>query len=145
MGRTITQNGINAEVYTAVNTAVGGLSSKSETLTNKTLSAPIISNASLEDNYREEVYVLTGTILDPLNGSIQYTTLTGATTLTVSASFVAGHSILLMINPGTFAVTWPTITWAGGSAPTLDTSKFNTIVLWRVGSVMYGAAIGAMG
>ena len=45
MGRTITLNGVDAAVYSIVNTrvdtAVSGLASKTETLTNKTLSAPI--------------------------------------------------------------------------------------------------------
>ena len=43
-----------------------------------------------------------------------------------------------------YTVTWPTMTWvtsAGNVAPTL-TAK-DTIVLWKVGSVLYGAYTGS--
>lgn len=111
-----------------------------------------ISGTTVIDNSRnitninaitETAYSLTGTAIDPSNGTIQYKTLTANTTLT--ETLADGQSVLLMVNPATFAVTWPTITWANGTAPTLTASKFNTIVLWQVSGVVYGALIGPMG
>jgi hypothetical protein len=93
----------------------------------------------------ETVHTLSGTsvALDPNNGTIQVHTLTGNTTYT--DDFVAGESITLLIDDGSaYTVTWPTITWktGGGFAPTLLTTGITVIVLWKVGSTLYGARVG---
>jgi len=95
---------------------------------------------------KETVYTLgtTGTIaLDPANGSIQSSVLTGAPSFTDSLE--AGQTIVLMLEGGTtYAVTWPTITWvtsSGNSAPTL-TAK-DTLVFWKVSTTLYGAYVGS--
>ena len=90
-------------------------------------------------NLQETVYNLTGTALDAGNGGIQTKTLTANTTLT--DSLTAGQSMTLMIDDGSaYTITWPTITWlvSGGSAPTLETTGYTAIVLWKVGSTLYG-------
>jgi len=82
--------------------------------------------------------------LDPTLGGIQTITLGQATTFTLS-NWASGHRMTLMIDDGSnYAVTWPTMQWAGGVAPTLATSGYNTIELWYVGSTLYGAYVGAM-
>jgi hypothetical protein len=53
----------------------------------------------------------------------------------------------LQIDDGTaFTVTWTSlaVTWKtdSGSAPTLNTTGVTVIVLWEVGSVIYGARVG---
>lgn len=104
-----------------------------ETLDNKTLTNPLITA------YRETVYNLTGTDINPANGTIQYKTLTGNTTFT--ESLANGQSVTLMLNPATFTVTWPTITWVGSkasTAPTLVASVYNCITLFQFGGVVYG-------
>ena len=93
----------------------------------------------------ENVYELTGTELDPDLGTVQYKTLGANTTFT--ESLTAGQSMILMINDGSsYTITWPTIKWLGasaaGSAPTLATSGYTCIELWKVGSDLYGALIG---
>ena len=91
----------------------------------------------------EEVYTLSGTALDPNNGTIQTKTLSANTTLTDSLS--AGESITLMIDDGSsYTLTWPTITWVnnGGSAPTLATSGYTVIAIWKVSTTLYGALVG---
>lgn len=95
--------------------------------------------------YVETVFALTGTTpaLDPANGGIQTWTLTANSTPTDSVQ--AGESITLLIDDGTaFTVTWPSVTWKtnGGVAPTLLTTGLTVIVLWKVGSVLYGARVG---
>jgi hypothetical protein len=92
----------------------------------------------------EKVYTLSGTsaALDPSNGTIQTHTLTGATTYTDSVS--EGESITLMIDDGAaYTINWPTITWVnnGGSVPTLATSGYTTIQVWKVSTTLYGALI----
>jgi len=107
-----------------------------QNLTNKTLI-----------NYTETVYAVVdaaGVALSPTNGTIQTWTLGASRTPTVG-TWAAGQSMTLMIDDGTaFTVTWTTIgvTWVGGVAPTLATTGFTVIELWKVGSTVYGAYVG---
>ena len=112
-----------------------------QTLTNKTL-----ENVILDGGYYEEVYAASGTTpaLSPNNGSIQTWTLSGNSTPT-AGTWAAGQSMTLMIDDGTaYTVTWTSVavTWVGGSAPTLGTSGYSVIELWKVGTTIYGAFIG---
>ncbi len=119
-----------------------------QTLTNKTLTDPAITGTILED-----VYTITDGAafeIDPGNGSIQLITL-GANRTPKGTNFAAGESVTLMVLDGTaYALTWTDttfgtsgVTWVGGSAPTLDTTKYTVIELWKVGSQVYGALVGA--
>lgn len=96
-------------------------------------------------NLSETVFTVTGTTpaLDPANGGIQTWTLSGASTPT--DGFDAGESMTLMIDDGSAnGITWPTMKWAGGSAPTLATTDYSVVVLWKVGTTLYGASVGDM-
>jgi len=87
--------------------------------------------------YAETQYSLTGTDIDPANGSLQYKTLSANTTFT--ESMADGQSVTLMINDGTaYTATWPTTTWVGGAAPTLPTTGYAVIELWQINAVLYG-------
>ena len=92
------------------------------------------------DAYTETVYTLSGTDIDPANGQIQTKTISANTTFTESLS--AGESVLLMLTAASYTVTWPTITWVGGSAPTLASSGATAIELWKVSTTLYGARVG---
>jgi hypothetical protein len=102
---------------------------------------PVISAGTLT----EDVYTISGTsvALEPDNGSIQLHTLTANTTYT--DGFAAGQAITLMVDDGTaYTITWPTITWVnnGGAAPTLATTGYTVIALWKVSTTLYGALVG---
>ena len=88
----------------------------------------------------ETVFALTGTtpVITPTNGTIQTWTLTANSTPTLG-TWAAGTGLTLMLTAGAFAVTWP-ITWAtaDGNAPTPKTSGVTIIVLWKVGTTVYG-------
>ena len=93
----------------------------------------------------ETVFALSGTTptLDPSNGTILTHTLTGNTTYTDSLS--EGEAITLMIDDGSaFTVTWPSVTWKtdGGDPPTLNETGLTAVVLWKVGTTLYGARVG---
>jgi hypothetical protein len=108
-----------------------------QTLTNKTLNSVI-----LNDGYTEEIFAVTGTTpaLSPTNGSIQTWALTANSAPTIG-TWTDGQSITLMIDDGTnFSITWPSISWttASASPPILRTTGYTTVVLWEVGSVIYG-------
>ena len=105
----------------------------SQTLTNKTLG-----------DITETVFAITdgaSVDLDPANGPIQTWTL-GASRTATATNFAAGESMTIGVTAGANTLTWPTITWVGGSAPTLSTSGTTYIVLWKVSSTLYGANVG---
>jgi hypothetical protein len=64
-----------------------------------------------------------------------------------SGTWNNGQSITLMVDDGTAStITWTSlaVTWKtnGGTAPTLQTTGFTAIALWKVGNVIYGARVG---
>jgi len=110
--------------------------------------SPTLASPTFNDGYTEEVFAVSGTTpaLSPANGSIQTWTLSGASTPT-SGTWNAGQSITLMIDDGSAAtVTWTSlaVTWKtdGGNPPTLNTTGFTVITLWKVGTTIYGARVG---
>lgn len=112
-----------------------------QTFTNKT-----ITNLIFDGSYTEEIFTLgtTGSIaLNPANGTIQTSALTGNTTFTDSLS--NGQSIVLMLTNGaSFTVTFPTMTFVGSGgnvAPTLTAN--DTIVFFKINSVLFGAYAGS--
>jgi hypothetical protein len=115
-----------------------------QTLANKTA-----EKLMLNDGYTEEVFAISdgSTVnLDPNNGSIQTWTL-GANRTPGQANWAAGQSITLLVDDGTArTITWSTlaVVWKtdGGTAPTLETTGFTVIVLWKVGTTIYGARVG---
>jgi hypothetical protein len=106
--------------------------------------APALSNPTVTA-YTETVYALSGTAIDPANGTIQTKTLGANTTFT--ESLADGQSVVLMLNPVTYTVTWPTMTWinttGSGTAPTLEASSTNVVVMWQVASTVYGNWVGS--
>jgi hypothetical protein len=128
-------------------TVVG--TSDSQTLTNKTLTDPAIVGTILEDVYT----ISDGAAfeIDPGNGSVQLITL-GASRTPKATNFAAGESIILMVDDGTaYTLTWTDSTFGGsgvvwktngGVAPTLNTTGYTAIVLWKVSTQVYGARVG---
>lgn len=106
---------------------------------------------SITKAIKETVFTITdGASVDinPSNGTIQLWTL-GASRTPTATNFQAGESVLMMIDDGAsaFTVNWATnigVVWEtdGGSAPTLATSGFTPIVLWKTGTTVYGARVG---
>lgn len=91
---------------------------------------------------KETVYTITdGASVDinPANGGIQTWTL-GASRSPTATNFLAGQSVTLLIDDGSaYTVTWPSVTWLDGtSAPTLQTTGYTIIELFKVGTTLYG-------
>jgi len=91
----------------------------------------------------ETVYTLTGTELDPANGTIQFKSLTAPVTFT--ETIAAGESIVFQVENGaTHTIIWPPVTWvtsSGNAAPT-PTEK-DTFVFWKISTTLYGAYVGS--
>lgn len=108
--------------------------SSTDTMSNKTLVAPTITDA-----ITDTVYTLSGTSVDPANGAIQVKTLSTNTTLTTTG-FANGQCVILALDDGTsytIAITGATWLTDSGAAPTLATTGYTLIALIYFGSVMY--------
>jgi hypothetical protein len=109
----------------------------------------VTGTTTFDGGYVEKVFAITdGTTvnLDPNNGTIQTWTL-GANRTPGQANWAAGQSITLQVDDGTArTITWSTlaVVWKtdGGGAPTLNITGFTVIVLWKVGTTIYGARVG---
>ena len=110
---------------------------------NSTLVSLVSTDTLTNKTMVDTVYALSGLALLATNGGVQ--TKTVGSSIAFTDSLVSGDAIVLMLEAGaSYTVTWPTMTWvtsAGNVAPTL-TAK-DTIVLWKVGSVLYGAYTGS--
>jgi hypothetical protein len=96
-----------------------------ETLTNKTLTSPVLNTATATG--LKEVYVaLAANNIDLSLGNYYSKTISGATTLTVSnvpSTGTTGSFILELTNGGSATVTWWSgVKWAGGTPATLTSS-----------------------
>ena len=93
----------------------------------------------------ETRYAVTGTTpaIDPANGGIQTWTLSGNSTPTDSLG--DGESVTLHIDDGTaYTITWTSLVdeWIGGTAPTLATTGYSVVELWKVNTTVYGVGLG---
>jgi len=98
-----------------------------------------------EDAINENIFAITdasSVALDPDNGMVQTWTL-GANR-TATDSLTTGQSMLLIVTASSsnYTLTWPTMKWRGGSAPTLGGANATAIEIFKVGSQLYGATIG---
>ncbi len=99
------------------------------------------TNPSITGSITEKVYNLTGTKIDPTNGTIQYKTVSSNTTFT--ETLTAGQSVLLrLISANSYTIVFPTITWVGAVAPILTANC--AIVIWKEQATLYGAYVGTL-
>lgn len=142
--------------------------SDTQTLTNKTLSAPTLSgNATGGDGLLTRVMLQdtgwdwfdsgTTNALDYVNGSVQrWAPNTGAQTLSISnwpPSGNLGELLIEGVNLGAATITWPTINWVTSNGTTtttfsqngvtLQTSGTDWVFLWTrdAGTTIYGKVV----
>lgn len=122
---------------------------KLQTWAGKLSSTAEVNGIELLGSVTEDTYSLTGTTVNPDNGTIQYKTLTGDTTITLNMQ--DGQSVTFMVkatDPATeqtHEIVWGSeIDWKteGGNQPTLNVDTYTVIVLWRLGSEYFGARVG---
>jgi hypothetical protein len=114
-----------------------------ETLTNKTLTNPTVTN------YVETPYSATPTstiTLDLANGTVQIITLGGNVTITMPTA-VSGKSFIMYLKQdatGSRTVTWSTVKWAGGTAPTITStaSRQDILSFFSDGTNWFGVVVG---
>lgn len=132
-GATVTTAEINYNDITTLGTSQAS----------KTLTADANGDVKFSNAIVETVYNLSGTDLDPNNGTVQYKTIGGNTTFTDSLS--SGESMSLnLTSASSYTIIWPTITWisrSGNTAPTLTAA--DTIVFFKLNTTLYGVWAGS--
>lgn len=124
------------------------LNAATQTLTNKTLTTPGLTDPVITGTIQEDIFTLTdgATVdIDPGNGSIQTLTLAGTARTLTYTNMANGEAVTLMINDGTAGTitTWnATFVNNGAAAPTLSTTAYTVVVVWKVGGVVYAAVVG---
>jgi hypothetical protein len=134
--------------YLANNTTTIGnttvtLGSTSSSLGNVTLVNTTVTN------YTETPYSAnssTAITLSLANGTVQIITLTGNATITMPTA-VSGKSFIMFLRQdatGSRTVTWSTVNWSGGTAPTITStaSKQDIYSFFSDGTSWYGIAVG---
>lgn len=131
-------------------TATGGATPKTLTVDVDLVASGVATKAGVESltnkTITDIVFALTGTTpaFTATNGSVQTWTLTANSTPT--NSLTTGQSIILVITPGAYTITWPTVVWTkqggSGAAPALFSAGKTSVVLWMVGAVLYGSHLG---
>ena len=119
----------------------------------QTATGSILTDPAITGCIKEDIFTITDGAafeIDPGNGSVQLITLGGSRT-PKATNFAAGESVTLMVLDGSaYTITWTDTTfgtsgvvWVGGTAPTLDTTKYTIVQLWKVGTQVYGMSPGA--
>ena len=114
-----------------------------QTLTNKTLTNPTITN------YVDTPFSAnssTAITLALTNGTVQIITLTGNATITMPTA-VSGKSFTILLKQdatGSRTVTWTTVSWPSATAPTITStaSKMDKYVFISDGTSWFGATAG---
>jgi len=103
----------------------------------------------IKNDYQEQTFTAnssTAITLDIVtNGTDQVITLTGTATITMPTA-TAGKSFLLKLKTGAgaYTVTWSTVKWPGGTAPTLTStaSRMDIFSFFSDGTNWYGTTVG---
>jgi hypothetical protein len=110
--------------------------------------APTLGNPTVT-NYVETPYSAnssTAITIDLANGTVQIITLTGSATITMPTA-TSGKSFIMYLKQdatGSRTVTWSTVKWAGGTAPTITStaSRQDILSFFADGTNWYGVVVG---
>jgi len=146
---TVTINGVALTATGVELNYTDGVTSSIQTQLNAKapIASPTFTGTVTLPAVTETVYAITGTTpaISASNGTIQTWTLSANSTPT--DSLLAGQSVVLHINDGSaYTITWTSLIdqWKtnSGSAPVLATTGETVIVVWKVGTTVYGARVG---
>lgn len=134
--------GATTQIQYNNNGAFGGITGFTYNGTTVTFTNPTVTN------YTETRFTAnssTAITLDLANGTMQDITLTGSPTITMPTA-TAGKSFILLLRTGTgsYTVTWSTVKWPSGTAPTVTStaSKMDIYSFFSDGTNWYGTTVG---
>jgi hypothetical protein len=144
LGEVAAADSVNLPTGSQLNSADLVSISATQTLTNKTLTNPTVTN------YTETPFTAnssTAITLDLANGTVQIITLTGNATITMPTA-TAGKSFIILLKQdatGSRSVTWSTVKYPSGTAPTITAtaSRMDILSFFADGTNWYGTLIGA--
>jgi hypothetical protein len=141
----------NSASITAFNNITGYTASGATGTTSTNLvfsTTPTLTNPTVT-NYVETPYVATaGTsvTIDLANGTFQRFTISGGNATITTPTAVAGKSFILILTQDSTprTVTWTTVVWPSGTAPTISTGsgKRDIFSFFSDGTNWFGATIG---
>jgi hypothetical protein len=109
-------------------------------------SGSVLTNPTVT-NYTETRFTAnssTAITLNLANGTMQDITLTGTATITMPTA-TAGKSFILLLRSGagSYTVTWTTVKWPGGTAPTITAtaSRLDIYSFFSDGTNWYGVTV----
>ncbi len=115
-----------------------------QSLTNKTIDATLNTITGLGNaNYPASVAPAAFAINWTAGNVFTKTLSAGANTFTFSNA-ADGASIVVVVTGAASTLTWPTVKWAGGVAPTQTASGIDVYTFVQAGSTIYGSVIQAM-
>lgn len=132
---------------TATNLGLTTPSITGGTSSNMALTTPTVTNPTVT-NYVETLYsanTSTAITVSLANGTVQLLTLTGNATITMPA-VGAGKSFIVMLKQdatGGRSVTWSTVVWPSGTAPTITSTanKMDMFSFFSDGTNWYGVTV----
>jgi hypothetical protein len=137
--------GVDVQAYSATLTTWAGKtapsgtvvgSTDSQTLSNKTLTAPTINSGYAEQTSTS----VPSSITNAAGGMVKFSL---SSNISPSDGLSNGESVLWLVADGSArTITWPSVVWPDASAPTLPTSGYIGIEFFKAGGVLYGAVIG---
>jgi len=142
---------LNADTVTGGAVVTGDASGQLSLQTAGVTALSLVSGAVINPtvtNYIETRFTAnssTSITLNLANGTMQDITLTGSPTITMPTA-ASGKSFTLMLRTGSgsYTVTWTTVKWPSGTAPTVTTtaSRMDIYSFFSDGTNWYGATIG---
>ena len=108
----------------------------SQTLTNKTLTSPVVNGQT-----QGAAVAMGASAIDWSLGQVFTKTLSaGANTFTFSNQ-ASGMTIIVRVTGAASTLTWPTVKWAGGAAPTQTSSGTDVYTFVHDGTNIYGSVV----
>ncbi|MBK6463556.1 MAG: hypothetical protein IPF92_21515 [Myxococcales bacterium] len=122
----------------------GAVFATSPTLTTPTLTTAQMTNPFINGQTQGATIAVAAMEIDWSLGPVQTKTLAaGANTFTF-ANQASGQVLVVRVTGAASTLTWPTIKWAGGAAPTQTASGIDVYTFVHDGTSIYGSVVQAM-
>jgi len=133
-----------SNIYTTTNLDTSNIAflSQNNTYTGSNTFATVTTDALTTKALSSTVTAIASSAMDWSLSNTFSKTISANTTFTFATSTSGQMVTVAITNTGSFTVTWPTVSWVAGTAPTQTTgAKTDIYTFIKVGSTIYGTAI----